>query len=373
MKHISRKMLAVFLFTALAAGCSAPAKKHFDVKKYEYAMDEKYLQQWNAEENARIDRDIEKYRKADGVFALDVPAGTVVQVEQTRHAFFFGAHIFDFDQLPSDEANEKYKAMWKGLFNSATIPFYWKDYEPEPGFYRDDITPDNTPEFWQSRQEPHKERFYRKPPIKVLLDFCDANHIRKHGHPLVWGCNKCLPAWYWEKLPKEITGSEFFKKNFQYNDPATKTLGWTNYWCVTGDLTEEQFAEKYPDYCKFVNDSFMDRVVKICDKYGDRFDSWDVVNESVVDTMPREYLGNAPRMVPGGKITKSIYGAMPGDYVYRSFEVAAAHLPDRAWLNINDVPYQYKNALYVKQIKDLLARGAKIDVIGCQLHILRAS
>ena len=373
MKHIFCKMLAALMLTALATGCSAPAEKHFDVKNYEYAMGEKYFAQWNAEENARIDRDIEKYRKADGVFALDVPAGTEVQVEQTRHAFYFGAHIFDFNQLPSDEANAKHQAMWKELFNSATIPFYWKDYEPEPGVYRDDVTPDNTPEFWQNCKDPWKYRFYRKPAIRPVLDFCDANHVRKHGHPLVWGCNKTLPKWYLDAIPKEITESDFFKKEFHYNDPATKTLGWFNYWCVTGKLTEQEFAEKYPDYCKFVNEATMNRIINIGEKYGDRFDSWDVVNESVIDTVPHEYLGTAPRMVPGGKITKSCYGAMPGDYVFRSFAVAAEHLPAKAWLNINDVPYGEKNAPYVKQIRELLARGAKIDVIGCQMHIFHAS
>ncbi len=361
-------LLPVVVF--LAAGClyGQPTKK-FDIKDYEYAMGEKYFKLWNAEEQSRIDRDIEKYRKADGVFELNIPAGTEVKVEQTRHAFYFGAHIFDFDQLPSDEANVKYKAMWKELFNSATIPFYWKDYEPERGWYRDDVTPDNTPQFWQNCKKPWKYRFYRKPAVKPLLDFCDANGIRKHGHPLVWGGNFQLPQWYWDAIPKEVTESEFFKKEFKYADPATKKIGFMSYWCLMGDLSETEFAEKYPDYCKFVNDVFKERIIGICKKYGDRIDSWDVVNESANDTVYIPRMGKAPRMIPGGKITKSYFGVMPGDYTYTSFKIAAAHLPGKAKLNINDVPYYAAAEPYANQICDLLKRGAKIDQVGCQMHV----
>ena len=44
---------------------------------------------WNPEVQARIDRDIEQNRKADGSFTLeDVPAGTEVKVRQVSHDFF---------------------------------------------------------------------------------------------------------------------------------------------------------------------------------------------------------------------------------------------------------------------------------------------
>ncbi|MCQ2386658.1 MAG: hypothetical protein MJ078_08355, partial [Clostridia bacterium] len=75
-----KKEFWLSIVVALTAGCACNQVKKFDVKDYEYEMGEKYLALWNDEENARIDRDIEKYRKADGVFALDVPAGTEVQV-----------------------------------------------------------------------------------------------------------------------------------------------------------------------------------------------------------------------------------------------------------------------------------------------------
>ena len=58
-----------------------------------------YRQLWNEEEQARIDADIEKNRKADGVFQLPPSAaGRTVKAEQLSHDFIFGAHIFNYDQ-----------------------------------------------------------------------------------------------------------------------------------------------------------------------------------------------------------------------------------------------------------------------------------
>ena len=62
-------------------------------------MSEEYWKIWNDGAQAKIDADIEKYRKADGSFEIDAPDGTEVKAEQLTHAFFFGAHIFNFDQL----------------------------------------------------------------------------------------------------------------------------------------------------------------------------------------------------------------------------------------------------------------------------------
>ena len=62
-------------------------------------MSDKYWEIWNDQVQAKIDADIERYRKTDASFVVDAPAGTEVTVEQVGHAFFFGAHIFNFNQL----------------------------------------------------------------------------------------------------------------------------------------------------------------------------------------------------------------------------------------------------------------------------------
>ena len=86
-------------------------------------MSDKYWEVWNDAEQAKIDADIEANRKADASFAVDAPAGTEVKVEQIDHAFRFGAHIFNYDQLGKTEYNDAYKASYGrgGLFNSATV------------------------------------------------------------------------------------------------------------------------------------------------------------------------------------------------------------------------------------------------------------
>ena len=113
-------------------------------------LSQAYRDRWNADEQARIDEDIEKHRKVDATVALGAPAGADVAVEQVSHAFRFGAHAFNFDQLSSHERNERHKALWNGsfadgaLFNSGTVAFYWRPFEPVEGKMRFDPAPEDS-------------------------------------------------------------------------------------------------------------------------------------------------------------------------------------------------------------------------------------
>ena len=71
-------------------------------------------------------------------------------------------------------------------------------------------------------------------------------------------------------------------------------------------------------------------------------------------------------MIPGSALCKSIYGLMPGDYTYRSFKIADSVFPQSVKLNINDYNLQQS---YLDQVKDLVERGCKIDVLGSQMHL----
>ena len=123
----------------------------FDISKFSSAMSQGYWMRWNEDVQNRIDRDIEANRKADGSFRVDgIPAGAEVKVEQTESEFIFGAHIFNFDQLGTDERNAKYKALYGTLFNSATIAFYWQTLEPEEGKPRFRAEYRDTADFWGS-------------------------------------------------------------------------------------------------------------------------------------------------------------------------------------------------------------------------------
>jgi GH35 family endo-1,4-beta-xylanase len=104
---------------------------------------------------------------------------------------------------------------------------------------------------------------------------------------------------------------------------------------------------------------FDKRIAELAEHYKGRIHSWDVVNESATDF-------GLGRMIPGVAVCSSRYGLMPGDYTYRTFQMADELFPRDVLLNIND----YANdESYVNQVKDLLARGCRIDVMGSQMHL----
>jgi GH35 family endo-1,4-beta-xylanase len=110
---------------------------------------------------------------------------TLVTVEQERHAFAFGNIAFDMVRMvggpdPAAVAGvegfgadavidlDRYAALWLGLFDTATLPFYWGRYEPVRG-------------------EPDTERLRR------TADWLAARGVRLKGHPLVW--HTVQPEW----------------------------------------------------------------------------------------------------------------------------------------------------------------------------------
>ena len=314
-------------------------------------MSEAYWKLWNPDVQARIDRDIEQNRKADADVKLPgVPVGADVKVEQLTHAFIFGAHIFNFDQLGKDEYNARYKELFGTLFNSATIAFYWKKFELEEGKPRFKAEQRDTAEYWNACKDPKNEPHWRRPATDPVVAFCESKGIRLHGHTLTWGNRKWQwPEWVSAKAPECIRAMEPINK-----DGADAKLRDALY-----KKTPAEIEALAPAYALEINRLMANRILEIALHYKNRFQSWDVVNESATDFS----LG---RMIPGDGICKSHYGVMPGDYTYRSFKIADSVLPKAAKLNIND--YQNGQA-YVDQVKDLLARGCKIDVMGSQMHL----
>lgn len=133
----------------------------------------------------RIAADIEKYRKGDAtievVDAQGKPvSGASVQVRQTRHEFLFGCNLFVLGQLQTPELNAKYERAFTNLFNFATLPFYWRELEPQQGKPR---FAEDSPDIW------------RRPPPDRLVKWCKANGITPKGHALMYVKNKFMPDW----------------------------------------------------------------------------------------------------------------------------------------------------------------------------------
>ncbi|MDN4173363.1 endo-1,4-beta-xylanase [Nocardioides sp. SOB77] len=124
-------------------------------------------------------------RRADGT-PLD---RTAVVVEQRRHAVAFGCIGFDFVPLAAAEAGLPSSApggvddvfggagaeaareladLWLGVFDTATLPFYWAGFEPEPG-------------------RPDTER------LRAAARWFRDRDVAVKGHPLVW--HTLAPDW----------------------------------------------------------------------------------------------------------------------------------------------------------------------------------
>ena len=285
-----------------------------------------------------------------------MPAGADVKVEQIKSEFIFGAHIFNFDQLGSDERNAKYKALYGegGLFNSATIAFYWKTLELEEGKPRFRGEYRDTAEFWNNCPDPKHQPHWRRPAVDPVVDFCTKKGIRRHGHTLVWGSNSWqVPDWLIAKTPLDVL------KNADLERRDCGTLKSAAMRGILGDMRPEDFSEKYPEFVACLNAVYARHIMEVAIRCGDRIDSWDVVNESVKD-----FSGGT--LFPGSKLCDGRYGLMPGDYPFRSFKIAESVFPASAKLNINE--YQLSEE-YLKQVRELLARGCKIDIMGAQMHL----
>jgi len=94
-----------------------------------------------------------------------------VVVRQRRHDFAFGNIGFDFIGLANGRGRTgdvQLAERWLDLFNTATLPFYWAGFEPEPGV-------------------PHTAE------LLVAAQWFAERGVRVKGHPLVW--HTLQPHW----------------------------------------------------------------------------------------------------------------------------------------------------------------------------------
>ena len=371
-----RGVAGAFVVSAMLAGALLPSGVFAEFKVDRSVMSDAYWKIWNDDVQAKIDADIEKYRKADAAVEVAAPDGTEVKVEQIGHAFFFGAHIFNFNQLGKKEWNDRYKELYGTLFNSATVAFYWRTLEVYPYAPRFEERYEDTENFWNSCPQPKEQPHWRRPPPDPVISFLKTRGCRIHGHPLVWGNNSWhTPTWLWddfcpesEKLALEqASGVKLPRRDFTLpmgvkdmkNDP--KERSWAAAWKeIYKRLSDEEIAKLIPTFLKAQNDFYERRIRDIGERYGSRVDSWDVVNESATDF---DIFGR--KAVRGKAFDRSWYGPMPADYAYRAFAWSQKYLPETAWLNINE----YNMDPFFEQAADLIAHGVRIDVVGSQMHL----
>ena len=356
-------LLATSLVSPLFADMQIPRNASEDK---DAVMSKAYWDVWNDDVQKKIDADIEANRKADAVINIgSVAKDSKVKVSQITHDFFFGAHIFNYNQLGDYSLNAKYKSLYGTLFNSATVAFYWNKFEMQPNRPRHNTEYWDTQEYWNNCKNPKEQMHYRRPPTDDIIDYCKSQGIRVHGHAIIWGNRSySVPDWLYdvclegdEKARFGEIVSENLKKGVKHKaEKFTRKFE---------KMPVEQLDKEFPKLGDNMLKLFEKRIAYLGNYYGDKVDSWDVVNESL-----EEYVGGA--MNPDGKFCKHYrrYRLMPADYTFKSFQKAQKVFPKSIKLNINDNPYgpPFMDK-YDDQVEDLLNRGCKIDIVGWQMHL----
>lgn len=101
-------------------------------------------------------------------------AQQIIAKQPHPRAFRFGCNAFGYPQAGPD-----YERYFRQLFNFATVPFYWKPFEPEPG----------------------KPQFANR---DVTVHWLHNSGIAPKGHPLAWFHEIGIPDWVRQKSYAEI-------------------------------------------------------------------------------------------------------------------------------------------------------------------------
>jgi len=161
---------------------------------------------------SQADARIQKYRTGDAELRLVTPdrrglkKGACVKIEQTRHSFLFGCNLFMLNKCRTAAENVVYEKEFSDLFNYATLPFYWWQYEREAG-------------------HPNYEDTDRS------VAWCSAHHVTMKGHPLAW--NEGQPAW----LPSDLADVTRLQMQ-RITDIVRRFKGEIDLWDVVNEATE---------------------------------------------------------------------------------------------------------------------------------------
>ena len=110
--------------------------------------------------------------------------GVTVEARQATHDFRTGANLFMLEELETPEKNAEYKRLFADAFNLATLPFYWRDLEPEQG----------KPRF--AKDSP---KVYRRPAPDLCLEYCEKHGIEPKCHCLNY--DQWSPDWLANEVP----------------------------------------------------------------------------------------------------------------------------------------------------------------------------
>lgn len=150
-------------------------------------------------------------------------------------------------------------------------------------------------------------KIWRRPPVDLTINWCRKHDLFMNGHTLVWDSKK------WQ-IPKWL-----------------------------------------PHNMETVKESIARRIQELGERYGHVIQRWDVLNE---------------RLHTYGRERPEAHGPMPDGFDIDAFLEAQKAMPPESILMINDYLEVWNPTFrdYHRLIRELEARGARIDTIGLQFH-----
>ena len=296
---LSRRDLLRNVVMLAGAGITAPL---WAAMKYDRDVAMRYFRESAKETDARVKAGIEANRKGDVTLlftdAQGRPCESVhVKVRQTRHDFKYGANIFGLSETKNGaEHAAAYRERFAAAFNFATLPFYWGANEPEPGKYR------------FAKDSPY---IYRRPPIDMCLEFCEAHGIEPKAHCLNYTVPGEFPKW-WKKSDVK---------------------------------REKELLEK--------------RFRILADRYAERIPMWEVTNETLTFATNQQQLSrlfSEPDLVEWCFKTAAKY--------FRKNRLVINEMHNWMWGGA----FKKSRSAYYMQIENALLKGCRIDGVGFQAH-----
>ena len=251
----------------------------------------------------RVELDIKRNRMGWCTVFLKNSSGAPVEhceikVRQKTHDFKFGCNAFKLGNFAEQEKNDAYEEYFKRVFNEAVVPFLWDSTEPEQGKFR--FAADSAP-------------MDRRPPVDLVIDWCEQNRITPKGHWMF--CDNFVPRW----LPRDSREVMI--------------------------LVEKRISE-------------------LAERYGSRVRKWDVVNESFT-YHPRKspVIGDAP--VPDDYVREIFkmaekYFPVSSEFIYND------------GTDITFRSFAHDSSPMFLLADRLLKRGVKLDGLGLQFHLYGA-
>ncbi len=178
-------LASLALFAGVLVSAIAPSARA--------VVPEAYQKMWDGVAQ-QIDEGIERHRKGDATIeVVDAGgrpvAGAALEIRQKTHDFLFGCNLFALGQLDSPELNRKYEEAFARINNFATLPFYWRELEPEDGRPR---FAEGAPPIW------------RRPPPDQPVKWCRDRGITAKGHALMYVKTMFMPDWIKPDDPQRL-------------------------------------------------------------------------------------------------------------------------------------------------------------------------